>query len=120
MRGKRILVVDDERSVRQLYRTALTQAGFDVDTAEDGMTALRRVEGRRPDLVVLDLHLPLIDGLSVLSELRANSDTLSIPVVVVTGADYQHAVSQASAVLRKPCEPALLIAVIERHLQAAA
>lgn len=112
----RILIVEDERSVRQLYRAALTLAGFTVDTAEDGLSALRKIDDERPDLIVLDLHLPRLDGLTVLSELRANSHTWSIPVVVVTGTDNEHALRHASAVLRKPCEPEALLAVIERHL----
>jgi DNA-binding response OmpR family regulator len=120
VKRKRILVVDDDRSIRQLYGTALLMAGFAVDAAEDGMSALNKIETQRPDLIVLDLHLPRIDGLSVLSDLRANSDTWSIPVVVVTGADYRYAVAQASAILQKPCEPERLISVIERHLGAAA
>ena len=120
MKRTRILVVDDDRVLRQLYRTALLMAGFEVECADDGMSALRRIEDQRPDLIVLDLHLPRVDGLTVLSELRANTETWSIPVVVVTGADYQYAVAQASAILRKPCEPEKLISVIQKHLDPAA
>lgn len=116
VKRKRILVVEDDRSVRQLYRTALLMTGFEVGTAEDGLGALNSIEADRPDLIVLDLHLPRVDGLAVLSDLRAHQDTWSIPVVVVTGSDYQYAVAQASAILRKPCEPERLISVIERHL----
>jgi DNA-binding response OmpR family regulator len=117
--GKRILVVDDDRSIRQIYRTALMLSGFRVDIAEDGLSALRRIEENRPDLIVLDLHLPQVDGLAVLGELRANTETWNIPVVVVTGADHQYAVAQANAILRKPCDPDELIEVIERHIRAA-
>jgi DNA-binding response OmpR family regulator len=120
IRRKSILVVDDDRMLRQMYRTALLLAGFRVDSAEDGISALRRIDECRPDLIVLDLHLPRLDGLTVLSELRSNSDTWSIPVVVVTGADYQYAVAQANAILRKPCEPEKLLSVIEQHLTPAA
>lgn len=113
---KRILVVDDDHAIRQMYRTALTMAGFRTDTASDGMSALRMIDERRPDLIVLDLHLPQVDGLTVLSELRANSDTGDIPVVVLTGTDFNGAVVQGSTVLKKPCEPEQLIDVIQRHL----
>jgi len=116
--GKRILVVDDDRSIRQMYRTALMLSGFRVDLAEDGLSALRRIEETCPDLIVLDLHLPRVDGLAVLDELRANVHTGNIPVVVVTGSDY-HAVAQSNAILRKPCDPDELIEVIERHIRAA-
>lgn len=112
--------MDDDSSIRQLYKTALLLAGFQVETAEDGLSALRKIEEARPDLIVLDLHLPQVDGLAVLSELRANSDTWNIPVVVVTGTDHQYAVAQASSILRKPCEPETLLDVIARHLNPAA
>jgi DNA-binding response OmpR family regulator len=120
MRRHRILVVDDDRDLRQLYRAALMLAGFQVETAEDGISALRRIDEERPDLVVLDLHMPCIDGLAVLSELRANSATFSVPVVVVTGTEHEFAPGEASALLKKPCEPEELISVIERYLRPAA
>ena len=120
MSRKRILVVDDDRSICQLYRTALTLSGFSVEVAADGFGALLKIDAQKPDLIVLDLQMPRVDGLSVLDELRANTDTEEIPVVVVTGADHRRAASQATAVLTKPCEPEALISVIEHHLQIAA
>jgi two-component system, sensor histidine kinase and response regulator len=122
MSRKRILVVDDDRSILQLYRTALALAGFAVETAEDGFGALQKIDVEPPHLIVLDLHMPCIDGLSVLSELRANSSTLDIPVVVVTGTECESesAVTQASVILRKPCQPDKLISEIEHQLSSAA
>lgn len=95
-------------------------AGFDVEAVDDGMAALRRVEEAPPDLVVLDLHLPRVNGLSVLEELRATSSTCDIPVVVVTGTGYQPRAGDAAAVLEKPCDPDRLLAVISRYLKPAA
>jgi CheY-like chemotaxis protein len=120
MSRKRILVVDDDRLIRQLYRTALTLNGFIVDVAEDGLSALRRIDEQRPDLIVLDLNLPRVDGLEVLSDVRGNQTTLDIPVVVVTGGNYQYALAQANAILAKPCDPGKLIDVIERQPASAA
>ena len=121
MTRARILLVDDDRAMLQLYRTALALAGFDVETADDGLGALQKIDADPPSLVVLDLQMPCVDGLAVLSELRANRSTWNIPVVVVTGTDGQDAAAaQASAVLRKPCEPAELIAAIEQYLPSAA
>jgi CheY-like chemotaxis protein len=119
MSRKRILVVDDDRSICQLYRTALTLSGFIVEIAADGFGALVKIDEERPDLIVLDLQMPRIDGLEVLDELRANTGTFNIPVVVVTGTD-QRAIAQASVILRKPCDPEALISVIEHQLHAAA
>lgn len=94
--------------------------GFTVDLAEDGLSALRRIDEQRPDLIVLDLHLPCVHGLEVLNDLRGNTSTFDVPVVVVTGADDRYPVAQASAILSKPCDPEKLIEVIERQLAAAA
>lgn len=116
----RILVVEDDRTIRQMYRSALMLAGFDVEAVDDGLAALRRLEEDHIDLVVLDLHLPRVDGLSVLGELRATSTTCDIPVVVVTGTSFQPALTAATAVLEKPCDPDRLLAVISRHLKPAA
>ena len=113
---KRILIVDDDHSVLQLYRTALAFAGFMVDTADNGLVALQSIEAERPHLVVLDLDLPMVDGRSVLEELMANRTTSTIPVVVVTGTDCPRAIPRAAATLRKPCDPEALLTAIERHI----
>src|SRR3990172_5902465 len=66
----RILVVDDEADVRSLLSRVLRDAGYSVDTADDGGEALARLEANRPDLVLLDLMMPGVDGWGVLAELR--------------------------------------------------
>src|SRR4029078_7976376 len=85
MPQKRILIVEDNSDLRRMFKTALSLAGFDVDEAGDGLEALRVVEERRPDLVVLDLVLRALDGLSVQQELAARAATANIPIVIVTG-----------------------------------
>lgn len=119
MSRKRILVVDDDRSVCQLYRAVLSLSGFSVETAADGLGALMKIDEEKPDLIVLDLQMPCVDGLAVLDELRANTDTGRIPVVVVTGTDNERAAERACVVLKKPCAPEALISVIEHQLDAA-
>jgi DNA-binding response OmpR family regulator len=115
----RILIVEDDAAVRQLFQAELALAGFDVDTSADGLSALRRIDEGRPDLIVLDLGLPRFDGGAVMRELRASRYTWSIPVVVVTGTEDAHAGAQASAFLRKPCSPEQLVRVVNSHLHAA-
>lgn len=80
----RILVVDDVAHVRALARAGLERRGFEVDEAEDGETALRLVRSGTVDLVVLDVHLPRMSGLAVLSRIRHDS---ALPVILVTGLD---------------------------------
>ena len=73
-----ILVVDDESDVRELLRKFLTRRGYEVDTASDGMAAIEAIRDTRPDIVLLDIRLPKIDGLSVLKRLRDEADEVAI------------------------------------------
>jgi DNA-binding response OmpR family regulator len=76
-----ILVVDDEPSIREVLSIYLEQAGYDVVIASDGQAALEAVERRLPDLVVLDLMLPKVDGLEITRQLRAKGD---IPIIMLS------------------------------------
>jgi DNA-binding response OmpR family regulator len=115
MRRKHILLVEDDQPLRQVYRTALALSGFDVDTAEDGLSALVKIAEEAPDLIVLDLQLPRLDGRAVLDEVRAGGDTAAIPIIVVTGSDAEYAFDHVT-VLRKPCEPEALVATATRQV----
>lgn len=79
--GHRVLVVDDQPMVREVLRRYLEREGFDVDTAADGEWALNAFDAERPDLVVLDLMLPRIDGLEVFRRIRARAPS---PVIMLT------------------------------------
>jgi CheY-like chemotaxis protein len=102
MRGKRILIVEDDADLRRLFRIALSVAGYDVDEAGDGLDALQIIEDRLPDLVVLDLMLRALDGISVRQELAAQSFTRHIPIIVVTGSTMDIQTLDVACVLRKP------------------
>ena len=82
MPGKRILVVDDEPEVRQLLEQFLTLRGYDVHIVENGKLALAAVDTFMPDVVLLDMHMPVMDGLETLKRLAARSP--SLPVIMVT------------------------------------
>jgi DNA-binding response OmpR family regulator len=114
-------VVEDDAGLATMYRASLRFAGFDVDLAHDGVSALMLIEQQTPDLVVLDLHLPRLGGEAILSELAATPATSEVPVIIVSGAEAQAAlVAQARAFLPKPCAPDRLLSTIERHLDPAA
>jgi two-component system, OmpR family, alkaline phosphatase synthesis response regulator PhoP len=83
MRAK-ILSVDDEQDVTDLVQFNLTRAGYDVVTADCGHGALRAVELHHPDLILLDLMLPDIDGFGICEILRRSPETASIPIVILT------------------------------------
>jgi two-component system KDP operon response regulator KdpE len=84
--GIRLLVVDDERAIRRFLDTVLTAHGYTVFEAENGETALLQVTGQRPDLVILDLGLPGIDGVEVTRRLR---EWTEIPIVVLSVRDRE-------------------------------
>ena len=93
--GVRILVVDDEESIRDLVSTGLRFAGFEVDTASDGREALGKIPAVRPDLVLLDISMPELTGIEVLEQLRRNG--VDVPVVFLTA---RHAPGESAHALR--------------------
>lgn len=115
---RKILIVDDDASVRSLVRDVLEIEGYDVDVAEDGFAALRRIEGDRPDCVVLDVMMPGMDGHAVLSRIRAGDAGSSLPVVMLTAAaDDQQAWQAWSGgvdyFLAKPFDPSELLRYLD-------
>ena len=115
-----VLVVEDDAELRTFYRTALAFAGYDVQEAGTGLDALSSVDRGVPDIVVLDLMLPSVNGYAVLEELAAQAITRDIPVVVVTGTTAPLDHLNVPCVLRKPVTPEQLITAIERCLASGA
>ena len=117
MAHQTILVVDDEPQIVELVGDYLKQAGFRVVTAGDGQTALTLARHERPDLVVLDLMLPELDGFEVLERLRASPQTADVPVLVLTvkarPADRRKALEMgADGYLVKPHRSAELVSLV--------
>jgi len=83
----RVLVVDDEPQITRVLRTVLTSQGYQVRTAINAENGLRLAEESRPDAIILDLRMPLVDGLGFLRRLRAQHAQRTTPVAIVTG-DY--------------------------------
>ncbi len=81
----RILVVEDDPSVRGLLQTLLTGEGYDVTTASDGLAGLVKASAAPPSCILLDLMMPDLGGVRVLEELRSDPQLAAVPVVVVTG-----------------------------------
>jgi DNA-binding response OmpR family regulator len=86
-KGKRVLVVEDEQALREMYATWLQSAGFDVIVADNGISGLEKVMHEEPDLLLLDILLPKKDGLEVLNEIRRNPKTAKLPVIILSSLD---------------------------------
>lgn len=82
-----ILIVDDDPTIRALMVTTLEREGLDLRQAADGVEALARISERRPDVILLDLEMPVLDGFGVLDKLRNDFGLRSIPVIVLTARD---------------------------------
>ena len=124
VKGSRILFVEDDRTARDGYSAYLSGWGYDVEAVATGEDALARAAQWRPDVIILDMNLPDIDGWEVSRRLRASAATAAVPIVALTGADLPH--ERVSAMragcdrhLTKPCTPADLLDAIERCLAAA-
>ena len=107
---KRILIIEDNRDNRTIYAMVLKHAGYDVVEAEDGERGIEAVLSQLPDLIVLDIGLPGIDGWQVCSMLKADETTAAIKIIIVTAHAYtedrlQAERSGANAYLPKPVEP---------------
>jgi two-component system, cell cycle response regulator DivK len=112
-----ILIVDDDEDNREMYSAYLSRRGFDVDTAGDGASALDRAYTIRPDLVVMDLTLPDMDGVEAILQLRKDPRTAEVPVVVVSGYRLDSVSADGvcwDAFLTKPCLPDELTDTIRR------
>ena len=119
-----VVLVDDHDSQREIYELALSTAGFVVHEAASGERAIEMVHVLRPDVVVLDLAMPTLDGWEVCRRLKSDPETRGIPIVVVTAhivpgvrESAEHA--GCDAYLTKPCLPNELIATVRAHLKRA-
>jgi two-component system cell cycle response regulator DivK len=117
-----VLVVDDHPDNLHMYALALTAEGFDVHEARNGHQALEAAAAVKPDIIVMDVGLPVMDGWAATQKLKADPATKHIPVIILTGhamlgEGRQARTVGAEAYLTKPCLPDDLIYEIRRLLQ---
>jgi twitching motility two-component system response regulator PilG len=116
----RVLIVDDSPTVRRLVTITLERHGHEVTCAEDGMAALAQINETLPDLVLLDINMPRMDGFQLCKTIRSCPATRRVPVVMLTGRDGLAEKVRARMVgceefLSKPFEPSELASLVERH-----
>lgn len=113
----KVLIIDDEPSIRALLRTILTGSGHRVTEAASGPEGLQFATSVTPDVIVLDVMLPGMDGIEVFERLRKADATKGIPVIVVTASEHGEDTLRiqvgVSNIFRKPFEPEVLVARIE-------
>ena len=119
---KRILVVDDEPHIVRLVQVNLQREGYEVLTAYDGVEALEKVAGEKPDMVVLDVMMPRMNGFEVLKKLKADDATRNIPVIMLTAKAQDADVfrgwqSGVDSYLTKPFNPMELLTFVRRIFQ---
>jgi CheY-like chemotaxis protein len=119
-RQRVILIIEDDESLRGVWRTALRLEGFEVIEAGDGLEALKLIEASPPDLVLLDLGLPVVDGLSVRKDLAAQVFSRNIPIVVITGSLDDLSYLDVNCVLRKPVTVDHVVRVVHRCIASTA
>jgi two-component system alkaline phosphatase synthesis response regulator PhoP/two-component system response regulator VicR len=116
---KTILTVDDERSIVRLVQVNLERNGYRVETAFDGREALEKIAQSRPDMVVLDVMMPYMDGFEVLERLQRDPATRDLPVIMLTAkandADVFHGYQGgAYCYITKPFSPQELLLIVKR------
>lgn len=117
--AKRIMAVDDSKTMRDMVGFTLRKAGFDVVEAEDGQRALSLLEKTRVDLVITDINMPNMDGITLVGRLRALAAFRSTPILILTteGGEEKKAQGRAAGAtgwIVKPFEPDKLLQVVNK------
>jgi two-component system cell cycle response regulator DivK len=119
--SKRILVVEDQEDNRQILRDLLANAGYDMIEAEDGQQAIVAAAEHRPDLILMDIQLPMLDGYEATRRIKADPALNKIPIIVVTsyalsGDEEKARAAGCDAYVAKPYSPRALLAKIREYV----
>ncbi len=121
MERKKILLADDEEDIKIVVRLYLESKGYDIITAFDGLDATEVIDREKPDLILLDVMMPIMNGYEVVSHVRGNPETEHIPIVMFSAATHEGAVRKgleagANDYLTKPFDPSKLEDVVHKYL----
>jgi two-component system, cell cycle response regulator DivK len=119
--SKRILVVEDQEDNRQILRDLLGSVGYEMIEANDGEAGVAAAKKERPDLILMDIQLPILDGYEATRRIKADAELKNIPVIVVTsyalsGDEVKARAAGCDAYVTKPYSPRLLLAKIREFL----
>lgn len=119
--SKTILTVDDSASIRQMVKFTLTKEGYSIVEASDGKDALAKIAGKKIDMVVTDLNMPNMDGITLIKELRAKPEFRFTPIIMLTTESQDSKKSEGKAAgatgwIVKPFQPEQLVSVTKKVL----
>ncbi len=119
--SKRILVVEDQPDNRQIIRDMLADSGYEITEAENGEAALAAIAKQRPDLILMDIQLPVMDGYTATRHIKTDPDLRSIPIIAVTsyalsGEEKKAREAGCDDYVPKPYSPRQLLAKIRQYL----
>jgi len=115
-----ILVVEDEQPVRDMLTMLLEEDGYEVVQASQGEQALALVDSQRPDLVIADVMMPVLDGAELCRRLKSNKETDDIPVILMSSASRYAGITKADAFVQKPFQIATIESLVDELLGSAA
>jgi two-component system, cell cycle response regulator DivK len=118
---KRILVVEDTEDNRRILRDLLTRAGFELIEAIDGESGVSMATTHRPDLILMDIQLPIFDGYEATRRIKANPETRNIPIIAVTsyalsGDENKALAAGCDGYVAKPFSPRRILALVQEFL----
>ena len=119
--SKRILVVEDQEDLRGVLRDLLTGSGYEMLEAADGQAGVAKAKAEKPDLILMDIQMPVLDGYDATREIKADLNLKSTPVIAVSsfamkGDEEKARASGCDSYVTKPYSPMQLLSVIRSHL----
>ena len=119
--SKRVLIVEDQEDNRAILRDLLSKSGYDLIEATNGEEGVALAQSQRPDLILMDVQLPIIDGYEATRRIKSNAELRCIPVIAVTsyalsGDEAKARAAGCDAYVAKPFSPRLLLAKIRKYL----
>ncbi len=119
--AKKVLVVDDSALMRQMVSFTLRDAGFEVEEADNGEAALKKLDTHKPDLIVTDLNMPVMDGITFIRNARSLAATRYVPILMLTTESQAEKKTEGKAAgatgwIVKPFDPPKLLTVISKVL----
>ena len=115
-----LLLIDDDPDMLMILKLKLTREGFDVKTSENALNLFDMINAKTPDLILMDLNMPLVSGDIICRLIRHNKKTEDVPVIMFSGNRDIKNISQAcgaSGFINKPCDPSTLKKEIEKYIQ---